>query len=262
MPSAPVNGIDLYYEISGPAEAHPVVFLHGAGGNHISWWQQIPVFNQTYRCISIDHRGFGRSSDPGGAGAVQFVDDLEALLAYLGIDRVALVAQSMGGRTALGFAVRYPGRVRALVMADTWGFFDWPEQLGRARALREQQPDASDPLLVRAVGPKFRRDEPLRTFLHQQVGGLNPPRAPSTNVDPGAPKVEQVAALRVPVLMVEGAEDEVVPPPLMHAFHALIPGSEYAEVPDAGHSLYFEDARQFNDLVGSFLARHLGGSRD
>lgn len=259
MPSATINGIDLYYEVSGPPEAQPVVFLHGAGGNHVSWWQQVPVFNKTYRCLSIDHRGFGRSLDPAGAGAARFVDDLEALLAHLGIGRVALVAQSMGGRTALGFAVRHPERVQALVMADTWGFFDWPEQQERAQALREQQPNATDPLLVRAVGPKFRRDEPLRTFLYQQVGGLNPPRDASTNSDPGAPTAEQVAALRVPVLMIEGADDEVVPPPLMHAFHALIPGSEYAEVPDAGHSVYFENARQFNDLVGHFLARHLGG---
>ncbi len=259
MPAAPINGIDLYYEISGPAEAQAVVFLHGAGGNHISWWQQVPVFNQTYRCISIDHRGFGRSLDPTGAGAARFVDDLEALLAHLGVDRVALVAQSMGGRTALGFSVRHPQRVRALVMADTWGFFDWPEQLERANALREQQPNSTDPLLVRAVGPKFRRDEPLRTFLYQQVGGLNPPRDASTNADPGAPTVAQVSALRVPLLMIEGADDEVVPPPLMRAFHALVPGSEYVEVPDAGHSVYFENSRQFNDLVGPFLARHLGG---
>ena len=259
MPSAPINGIDLYYEVSGPAEAQPVVFLHGAGGNHVSWWQQVPVFNQTYRCISIDHRGFGRSLDPTGAGAARFVDDLEALLTHLGIDRVALVAQSMGGRTALGFSVRHPERVRALVMADTWGFFDWPEQLERARVLREQTANASDPLLVRAVGPTFRATEPARTFLYQQVGGLNPPRPTTANDDPNAPTPEQVAALKVPVLMLEGEEDDVVHPPLMEAFHALIPGSEYVTVPQAGHSVYFENARQFNDLVGPFLARHLGG---
>ena len=257
MPSALINGVDLYYEVSGPADGLAVVFLHGAGGYHISWWQQVPVFNQTYRCVSFDHRGFGRSVDPTGEGAARFVDDLEGLLAHLGINRVSLVAQSMGGRTALGFAVRHPERVRALVMADTWGFFDWPEQVERANTLRDQQTGNDAPLSVRAVGPKFRRDEPLRAFLYAQVGGLNPPRDPSTNLDPAAPTVDQVKALRVPLMMLEGADDEIVPPPLMKAFHALMPDSEYVEVPDAGHSVYFENARQFNDLVGSFLARHL-----
>jgi 3-oxoadipate enol-lactonase len=259
MPTASVNGIELYYEMAGPAEAQPVVFLHGAGGNHISWWQQVPHFSRTYRCISIDHRGFGRSADPEGLGAAKFVDDLEALLAHLGVGRVALVAQSMGGRTALGFAVRHPERVRALVMADTWGFFRWPEQLERARVLREQTANSGDPLIVRAVGPTFRATEPVRTFLYQQIGGLNPPRPATANDDPGAPTPEQVAALTVPLLMIEGEEDDVVHPPLMEAFHALVPGSEYVTVPKAGHSVYFENARQFNDLVGGFLARHVGG---
>ena len=259
MPSVPVNDIELYYEISGPAEGQPVVFLHGAGGNHVSWWQQVPFFNKTYRCISIDHRGFGRTLDPSGVGAARFVDDLEALLAHLGIDKVALVAQSMGGRTALGFTVRHPERVRALVLADTWGFFDWPEQLERARVLREQTANSNDPLLVRAVGPTFRAAEPVRTFLYQQIGGLNPPRPATANDDPNAPLPQQVAALKVPLLMIEGEEDDVVHPPLMEAFHALVPGSEYVTVPKAGHSVYFENARQFNDLVGTFLTRHLGG---
>lgn len=258
MPSAPINGIDLYYEVSGPADAPAVVFLHGAGGNHLSWWQQIPHFSQRYRCVAIDHRGFGRTADPTGVGAAKFVDDLDALLTHLSLPQVALVAQSMGGRTALGFAVRHPERVRALVMADTWGFFDWPEQLERARVLREQTPGNDGPLWVRAVGPTFRAAEPARAFLYQQIGGLNPPRPETANNDPAAPTAAQVAALKVPLLLIEGEEDELVHPPLMEAFHALVPGSEYATVPKAGHSVYFENARQFNDLVGPFLARHLG----
>ncbi len=258
MPSVTVNGVDLYYEISGPEGAQPVIFLHGAGGNHVSWWQQVPHFNKTYRCVSIDHRGFGRTLDPTGEGSTRFVDDLEGLLTHLGFDKVALVAQSMGGRTALGFTVRHPERVQALVMADTWGFFDWPEQLERARVLREATANSGDPLIVRAVGPTFRAAEPVRTFLYQQIGGLNPPRPEAPN-DPKAATPKQVAALKNPILMIEGEEDDVVHPPLMEAFHALIPGSEYVTVPKAGHSVYFENARQFNDLVGTFLARHLGG---
>src|SRR5438094_6559471 len=59
MPKAPVNGIELYYEVHGNGPA--VVFAHGAGGNHLSWWQQVPVLARQYRCISFDHRGFGQS---------------------------------------------------------------------------------------------------------------------------------------------------------------------------------------------------------
>ena len=61
MAFASINGIDLYYETHGKGPA--VVFAHGAGGNHLSWWQQVPVFAEEYRCISVDHRGFGQSPD-------------------------------------------------------------------------------------------------------------------------------------------------------------------------------------------------------
>ena len=122
MPKAQVNGIELYYEVHGNGPA--VVFAHGAGGNHLSWWQQVPVFASKYRCITFDHRGFGQSPDvPNGPGGGAFVDDLKQLLEQLRIDRISLVAQSMGGRTCLGFTLAYPERVQALVMADTTGGF-------------------------------------------------------------------------------------------------------------------------------------------
>lgn len=257
MPIAAVPGATLYYESAG--DGPPVVFLHGAAGNHISWWQQVPHFRRRYRCITIDHRGFGQSLDESGEGAARYADDLEALLAQLGVERVALVAQSMGGRTALGFAVRHPRRVRALVMADTWGFFDWPEQVARADRLREQQPERGEPLAVRALGARFQARELGRTFLYRQIDGLNPPRpetANPTNPAAGLPTREQVAALRVPALFIVGGDDALVPPPLIRAVHELIGGSEYHEFPGLGHSVYFEDAPAFNTTVDAFLARH------
>ena len=59
---APVNGIDLYYESHGSDSAPTIVFAHGRGGNHMSWWQQVaaPPVGE-YRCITFDHRGWGAS---------------------------------------------------------------------------------------------------------------------------------------------------------------------------------------------------------
>src|SRR3990172_6186112 len=67
MPWTPVNGIRLYYQSYGTGPA--LVFAHGAGGNHLSWWQQVPFFAARYRCVVFDQRAFGRSADAaGGAG--------------------------------------------------------------------------------------------------------------------------------------------------------------------------------------------------
>jgi hypothetical protein len=86
MALARINGIELYYEVHGEGPA--LIFAHGAGGNHLSWWQQVPALAQSYRCVTFDHRGFGLSREqPGGPGARAFVDDLRALLEHLGIER-------------------------------------------------------------------------------------------------------------------------------------------------------------------------------
>src|SRR3982074_2150056 len=110
------DGFRLYYEDTGGA-APTLLFLHGAGGNHLSWWQQVPVFAEEYRCVTMDQRGFGQSPDvSGGPGAAAL-----ALLDPRGIARAALVAQSMGGWAAAGAAVQAPERLWAIVMANTVG---------------------------------------------------------------------------------------------------------------------------------------------
>src|SRR5207249_8687696 len=69
MPFMTKDGFRLYYEDTG-GNAPVIMFLHGAGGNHLSWWQQVPVFADEYRCVTVDQRGFGQSPGvSGGRGA-------------------------------------------------------------------------------------------------------------------------------------------------------------------------------------------------
>src|SRR5579884_4437377 len=120
MPFLRVDGAELYYESHG--DGPPIVFCHGAGGNHLSWWQQVPHFRDRYRCITIAHRGFAPSTGAtDGSQRAHFVDDLAALVDHLDLPDVRLVAQSMGGTTCLGYAIRHPNRVKALVLASTTG---------------------------------------------------------------------------------------------------------------------------------------------
>ena len=76
---------NLYYEVTGSGPA--LLFAHGLGGNHLSWWQQVPVFAERYRCITADQRGFGQSPDvAGGPGPDALAPDALALLDHLGIE--------------------------------------------------------------------------------------------------------------------------------------------------------------------------------
>lgn len=264
MPVLALNGIDLFYDDHpGPRDDAPViVFLHGAGGNHLSWWQQVPHFRTQYRCVTIDHRSYGASTDPKDEGWARYGEDLVGLLDHLGLDRVALVAQSMGGRTAIDTAVRGPDRISAVVMADTWGFFQWPENQERGARLNEPLiADRVERGLPVMVAESFPERDPERMFLYQQVQALNVPfdQRPTPLEEEsrtGGPSKDEAAALTVPILFLEGSEDIVVPPEVVRATHEIIPGSEYREVAGCGHSIYWEAPETFNTLVSEFLAAH------
>src|SRR5258705_13869203 len=115
------DGFRLYYEDTG-GSAPAILFLHGAGGNHLSWWQQVPVFAEEYRCITVDQRGFGQSPDvAGGPGPPPLGTDGIAPLDHLRIARAPPLAPSMGGRAAGGAAPRTPRRFWGVVLANPGG---------------------------------------------------------------------------------------------------------------------------------------------
>src|SRR5260370_24324390 len=97
MPFMIKDAFRLYYEDTGGV-GPTLLFLHGAGGNHLSWWQQVPVFAEEYRCVTVDQRGFGQSPDVAGRpGPAALATHALALPHHLRIAKGALVAPSIGG---------------------------------------------------------------------------------------------------------------------------------------------------------------------
>ncbi len=254
MPMFTTGGAELYYETHGSGPA--IVFAHGAGGNHLSWFQQVPFFRDRYTCVTFDHRGFGRSLDPRPVEQrPRFDEDLAALITYLDLTGVRLVAQSMGGWTCLGYAVTHPENVRALVMADTAGGLTSPE-LEAARAAAQER-RAGLQLLEGAISRGFRDRSPTGAFLYEQIFSANPPREQSlgsgTPMNRLAVTVEQATALTMPVLFIEGEDDVLIPPEVIRVARSQILGARLEMVPAAGHSVYFERPDEFNRILDSFL---------
>ena len=257
MPRAAINGAQIYFETQGQGPA--IVFAHGRGGNHLSWWQQVPAFATEYRCITFDHRGWGTSTEPaGGPGRKAFVEDLRGLLDHLGVEQAFLVAQSMGGLTCLGFALAYPQRTLGLVLGDTTGGIGDPAVV---ELLRNVHPP-TDPLR-RSLSAGFIQRHPDLAFLYRQIGLLNPEMpievVSSAFRDPAGPQVRDLARLTVPTLLIVGQEDLIFPVNVMQAAQRLIPNSRLEVVPHAAHSTHFEQPQAFNRLVGEFLAKARAG---
>jgi 3-oxoadipate enol-lactonase len=267
MPYAPVNGTQIYYEEHG--KGFPVVLAHGAGGNHLSWWQQVPVLSRHYRCVTFDHRGWGLSIDADDHGPEAFIADLAGLLDHLEIEEAVLAGQSMGGMTCLGVAISQPQRVRGLIMANTFAGMRREVWLASHDDLRESvravwERRRTDGV-KRALAPEFSRQHRDRAFLYKQIRVLNeqgPNRLDAAHqvqrlralerTESGASR-GQLAALPMPVLFIGGEHDEVMPVSLMAIAHSLIPGSQMIVVPGAAHSVYFEAPEIFNHVAGEFI---------
>jgi 3-oxoadipate enol-lactonase len=260
-------GAEIYYESTGSGPA--IVFAHGLGGSHLSWWQQVPYFSRRYMCVAFAHRGFSPSRVTSGAvDPALFEADLLALVDHLKLEEVRLVAQSMGGWTCLNFTLHHPRRVRALVMAATGGAVD-PNTLDPAdrkgieswvAAHGGVEADLRKRGIHPAAGERMAREQPALEFLYREIDRL------SSGLDKDALRAKLVAArtvpatdlkrLTVPVLFISGTEDVVFPPPAAAALARLVPGARLESVPEAGHSVYFQRPQIFNRVVSSFFETH------
>jgi len=251
----------IYYEVAGKGPA--VVFAHGLGGNHLSWWQQLAHFAASRTCVAFAHRGFPPSSAVPGKGAPDaYADDLAALIQELGLKDVALVAQSMGGWTCLEYALREPRQVRALVMASTSGAVDFSQLKNpEVEEWSRRSPGALADLQARGIHPaggeRMAREQPALAQLYWQISEMaaapfrEEVRARIRQQRTRAPSL--LAQLPMPVLFVTGDEDWVFPPAAGPALAGLAPQGSAVRVPAAGHSVYFERAAQFNEIVGRIL---------
>ncbi len=252
------DGFRMYYEDTG-GHGPAVLFLHGAGGNHLSWWQQVPVVADEYRCIVADQRGFGQSPEAvGGPGPAALPGDALALLDHLGIARAAIVAQSMGGWAAAGAVVQARERLWAVVMANTVGHLTNPDIAALRQRLAAGSPPRPPVLWHAALGETFRKEQPVRSYLYAQISGLNPALPPDfrERMQQQTTPVEQYAAAAVPTLFLTSDEDGLIWPELSEKVHQHVPGSAFVRVEAAGHSTYFERPGRFNREVCAFLATH------
>jgi pimeloyl-ACP methyl ester carboxylesterase len=250
----------IYFEYWGDG-GETVILGHGMGGNHAVWYQQVAYLTSRYRVVTWDQRGFGRSTSiSGDIGPVPSVDDMVRLLDHLEIDGGHVVGQSMGGWSALGFAIDHPDRTMSLVLADTTAGIFTPRirqtlaDYGREIAggpPPEQLPLGHHP----AVGSQLLGEDLAQSFLYSQLGSLTDPPGPMAVIPllMTTDHTERAGEVRAPTLFVVGEHDPIFSPPLIESAAGFIEGSTVAIIENSGHSPYFERPRLWNDVVAGFM---------
>jgi len=257
---------NLYYEVTGSGPA--LLFAHGLGGNHLSWWQQVAHFAPRYTCVAFAHRGFAPSDPiPGGPDAADYAADLEALIDHLGFPDVRLVGQSMGGWTVLDYALVHPQSVKALVLSATSGTLDRRacDRSGGATYdawLKDAEAKIADglskgihPAMGAPAAERFPALHVLYRSIDEMAGALDKEKVRASLRRTARRTLADLKDFGVPTLMIAGGQDVVFPPFLASDIAASLPCGEAKLLPQAGHSPYFEEAATFNGLVEAFLAR-------
>jgi pimeloyl-ACP methyl ester carboxylesterase len=118
---APVNGINMYYEVHGRRDGIPLVLLHGGGSTiEVTFSRVLPVFASSRRVIAVEEQGHGRTSDRDAPVTFESsADDVAALLRYLKVERADIFGFSNGASVALQVAIRHPQLVRKLIFASS-----------------------------------------------------------------------------------------------------------------------------------------------
>ncbi len=242
-----------------------IVFLHGVGGSHRAWDEQLRFFAaHGYGAHAWDQPGYGRSPDVEPYDWAEIAAALARLIDHLDDGPVVLVGHSMGGFVAQEAYARYPERVRALVLAFTSSAFGGAD----SRFAREFVAQRLAPLdagrsmaeVAAALVPTLHGPgaDPQAVARAQEIMAAVPPQTYRKAIALLATfdRRSLLPQIRVPTLLLAGSADRVAPASVMRRMAERIPGAEYVELEGCGHLGPMEQPDGFNNTVLAFLRRH------
>ncbi|GAA2103225.1 alpha/beta fold hydrolase [Microlunatus panaciterrae] len=271
--TATLHGHSLSYLDSGDGSA--VLFVHGLLGSHRNWAHLIDRLDDTHRVVVPDLFGHGASAKPMGDYSLgAHAATLRDLLDRLGIDRVTLVGHSLGGGISLEFCYLFPERVRRLILVGSGGLGREVSPLLRSATL----PGAELVLSVVASNWVRGRAESVGRVLskagwrpgsdltalwqgYASLGDADSRRAflatTRAVVDPGGQSVSARALLpeiaKIPLLVVWGTRDRMIPPWHATAAQAAVPGCRVELFEGSGHFPHLDEPDRFAEVVRDFI---------
>lgn len=266
MPLIRVNGINIEYESHGTGK--PLVLIAGLGYSRWMWHKMVPGLAEQFRVITFDNRGAGNSDKPDGPYTADLLAaDTAVLLDALGIAKTAVMGHSMGGFVAQALALAYPQRVNKLILSAT--NFGGPRHLPVTQeALAVLMDTTSDPLvrlkngilISCAAGFEDRHPEIVAEWLAYRANHPIDPAGYQAQMGIGLALMSEEAAfaqrlpsLKMPVLLMSGDQDKVVPPGNVDLLKEQIPQAETVILENAGHFFPFEVAETAVSAIVRFL---------
>ena len=267
-----VQGIEGNYIDVGSGDQEPVVLVHGLGGQWQNWLENIPRLAQDRRVIAMDLPGFGLTPEPDRAriSIPWYGGWVNGLCDELGLDKIELVGNSMGGYIAAEVAIQYPERVSRLVLVSAAGISSAEvmhapiltfgrvatalatNTVARHRRLAARAITRHMSLLLVARHPRLLRADFAYEGFFKGAGkpGFDDALRASLDYD----FRDRLPDVKVPTLIVWGEKDSIIPVRDADEFERLIEDSRKVVMKDCGHIPMAERPNAFNDVLTEFLA--------
>ena len=263
------DGTKIYGESSGAENAIPIVFVHELAGSCRSFDLQVAAWQDKWRCIAFNARGYPPSDAPpsvelysqGHAAA-----DIGAVLDGFGLEDAHIIGVSMGSASTLQFAIRHPARTRSITLTSIGSGSDMGpgEFAANMEVLAELTLTQGMRALAEHYGAtptryRLRDKNPAeyKNFIEQLAAGsalgiTNTMRGVQEKRPPLYAHKERIAGVTVPTLVVLGEEDEPCVKP-SHFLKETLPGARLDVVPKTGHAVNLEEPALYNRLVMGFI---------
>jgi pimeloyl-ACP methyl ester carboxylesterase len=262
------------YRLAG--EGPPILLIHGITSSSESWNSVAIRLAERHTVLAPDLVGHGQSAKPRGDYSMgAFASGMRDLMVALGIGPATIVGHSLGGGVAMQFAYQFPERTERLALVSSGGLGSDVHVLLRAATLPGSEFVlpllTSRPVLATGatVGRALERlGIRLRTDQREMARGHASLRDPETrsafiqtmraSLDPTGQRVRGTdrlyLATQLPLLIVWGALDRIIPIDHGREAHALTPGSRFEVFERAGHFLYLEESDRFVALLENWIA--------
>lgn len=265
MPKVNVNGLEMYYETQG--EGMPLVLIAGLGYPLWEWHKMVPLLAKHFRVITFDNRGVGQTDKPDGPyTAWMLASDVAGLLDALKIEQAVIMGHSMGGFVAQAFALEYPQRVSKLILCST--NFGGPHHVPVEPEAMKVLVDVSGDVVTRfknglmvSTAPGFAQAHPavIDEWLAWRLANPVDAVGYRAQLAIGLGLLSEEASFErklhqidVPVFIMTGSEDRVVPPANAALLAGQIRGSEVCVLSGAGHFFPIEQAQEAVQAVIHF----------
>ena len=273
MPSAMINGVELYWELTGEV-GDPLVLVHGSWADHNSWDRIVPALARSFRVLTYDRRGHSRSARPAAQGSVrEDVSDLRALIEHLDLAPAHILGNSFGGSIALRLASGRPDLFQSLLVHEPplFGLLEDPAALKtlqagqeRTRAVLEllekgqMEAGARQFMETIAFGPGAWEQLPgelRQTFIFNAATFLDEQRDPEWL----AIDLQGLASFSPSALLTQGDHSAPFFPLIVEKLARALPQAQRQTLLGAGHVPQLSHPEEYVEAVGSFIRHSTSG---